>query len=88
MENTDQIGKDYLENFVQDFLQIDSKTFTNLVDNKAILPWEKKIQIKSYVKSKKNRSQAVTQELKNIEKIYYNIKGQKRCFYKKFWFSL
>ena len=38
LENTDQIGKDYLENFVQDFLQIDSKTFTNLVDNKAILP--------------------------------------------------
>ena len=83
LENTDEIGKDYLENFVKDFLQLDSRTFTNLVDNKVILPREKKIQIKFYVKSKNNRSQTVTQEPKNVEKINYNIKGQKRC-YKKF----
>ena len=52
------------------------------MDNKAILRREK-IQIKFYVKSKNNRSQTVTQEPKNVEKINYNIKGQKRC-YKKF----
>ena len=63
-------------------LLLDSRTFTNLMDNKAILRREK-IQIKFYVKSKNNRTQTVTQEPKNVEKINYNIKGQKRC-YKKF----
>ena len=29
LENTDEIGKDYIENFVNDFLQSDSTTFTN-----------------------------------------------------------
>ena len=56
--------------------------------NKAILPREKKIHIKSYVKSEKHGSQTVKQELKNVEKINYNITGQKRSFYKKFKLSL
>ena len=68
-ENTDKIGKKYIKNFVNDFLQIDSTTFTNLVSSKTILPREKKIHIKSYVKSKKNRSQTLKQELQGVEKI-------------------
>ena len=57
---------------------------TNLVDSKTILPREKKMHIKSYVKSEKNRSQTVKQEIQDVEKISYNIKGRKRTFYKKF----
>ena len=68
LENTGKIGKDYIENFVNDFLQINSTTFTNLVDTKTILPTEKKIHTKSYVKSEKNRSQTVKQELQDVEK--------------------
>ena len=68
LENTDEKGKDYIENFVNDFLQINSTTFANLTDSKTILPREKKIHIKSYAKSEKNRSQTVKQELQDVEK--------------------
>ena len=73
-ENTDEIGKNYIKNFVNDFLQIDSATFTNLVNSKTILPREKNIYIKSYVKSEKNRSQTVKQELQGVEKLIITLK--------------
>ena len=74
LENTDEIGKNYIKNFVNDFLQIDSATYTNLVNSKTILPREKNIYIKSYVKSEKNRSQTVKQELQGVEKLIITLK--------------
>ena len=48
------------------------------------IPVVKEVQVKSYVKSEKNRSQVVTQKLDNIEKIKYKMKGKQRTFCKKF----
>ena len=82
---TDTIGRDYLQNFITDFLHIDISTiqtfFSNTVEK---IPVVKEVQVKSYVKSEKNRSQVVTQKLDNIEKIKYKMKGKQRTFYKKF----
>ena len=84
LKQTDEIGKNYLENFVKDFLQVDNITFENLVSNNTKkLPIQKKIHIKSYVKSEKNRIQVVNKKLENVEKLNYNFKGQKRSFYQK-----
>ena len=57
LKNTDEIGKDYLYNFISDFLNINSLTlqkfFPEMV-NKTIKSVEKKLTIKSYIKSEKN----------------------------------
>ena len=53
----DTIGRDYLQNFTTDFLHIDISTmqtfFSNTVEK---IPVVKEVQVKSYVKSEKNRS--------------------------------
>ena len=71
LKNTDEIGKDYLYNFISDFLNINSLTlqifFPEMV-NKTIISVEKKLTIKSYNKSEKNRPQVVNQELTDIKK--------------------
>ena len=81
---TDEIGRDYLQNFIIDFLHIDISTmqtfFSNTVEK---LPVVKEVQVKSYVKSEKIRSQVVKQNLDNVEKIKYKMKGKQRTFYKK-----
>ena len=56
LKNTDEIGKDYLYNFISDFLNINSLTlqifFPEMV-NKTIISVEKKLTIKSYNKTEK-----------------------------------
>ena len=51
---TDTIGRDYLQNFITDFLHIDVSTmhtfFSNTVEK---IPVVKEVQVKSYVKSGK-----------------------------------
>ena len=51
---TDTIGRDYLQNFITDFLHIDISTiqmfFSNTVEK---IPVVKEVQVKSYVKSEK-----------------------------------
>ena len=43
LKQTDEIGKNCLENFVKDFLQVDNITFQNLVSNNTKkLPIQKK----------------------------------------------
>ena len=53
----DTIGRDYLQNFTTDFLHIDISTmqtfFSNTVEKITVV---KEVQVKSYVKSEKNRS--------------------------------
>ena len=65
LKQTDEIVKNYHENFVKDFLQVGNITFENLVSNntKKKLPIQKEIHIKSYVKSEKNRIQVVNKKL-------------------------
>ena len=53
LENTDEKGKDYIENLVNNFLQINSTTFTNLTNSKTILPREKKDTYKILCKKQK-----------------------------------
>ena len=89
LKQTDEIGKNYLENFVKYFLQVGNITFENLVSNNTKkLPIQQKMHIKSYVKSEKNRIQVVNKKLENVEKINYNFRGQKRSFHKKIIISL
>ena len=60
LKNTDETGKDYLYNFISDFLNINSLTLQNFFPemvNKTIISVEKKLTIKSYNKSEKNRPQ-------------------------------
>ena len=82
---TDTIGRDSSENFITDFLYIDISTmqtfFSNTVEKITVV---KGVWVKSYVKSEKNRSQVVNQNLNNVEKIKYIMKGKQRTFYKKF----
>ena len=87
LKNTDEIGKDYLYNFISDFLKINSltlKIFFSEMVNKTIISVEKKLTIKSYNKSEKNRPQVVNQELTEVKKINYSFKDKQRSFYRKF----
>ena len=81
LKNTDEIGKDYLYNFISDFLNMSSSSLQNFfpeVVNKIIISVEKGFIIKSYNKSEKNRNQVVKQELNNVERITYRFKGKQR----------
>ena len=81
LKNTDEIGKDYLYNFISDFLNMSSSSLQNFfpeVVNKIIISVEKGFTIKSYNKSEKNRNQVVKQELNNVERITYRFKGKQR----------
>ena len=54
------------------------------VVNKTIIPINKKLTIKSYNKSEKNRLKVVNQKLTEVQKMNYVLKGKQRSFYKKF----
>ena len=49
------------------------------------IPVEKTFQVKSYVKSIKNRTQVINQTFFDCEKIKYAVKEKNRRFYKKSW---
>ena len=86
LKNIDEIGKDYLYNFISDFLNINSLTLQNFFPemvNKTIISAKKTLTIKSYNKSEKNRPQVVNQEHTDVKKINYSFKGKQRSFYKK-----
>ena len=86
-KNTDEIGKDYLKNFISDFLNISSLSLQNFFPEmqiKTIISVEKSFTIKSYNKSQKNRDRVVNQELNNVERINYRFKRKQRKFYKNF----
>ena len=51
--------------------------------NKTIISVEKKLTIKSYNKSEKNRPQVVNQELTDVKKVNYLFKGKQGSFYRK-----
>ena len=85
LSNVDEIGKEYIENFIKDLLNLSNRTMKS--NYKVIIkriPVEKTFQVKSYVKSIKNRTQVINQTFVDCEKIRYAVKGKKRTFYKKF----
>ena len=87
LKNTDEIGKDYLKNFISNFLNINSlslQIFFPEMQIKTTISVEKSFTIKSYDKSEKNRDQVVNQELNNVERINYRFKGKQRKIYKNF----
>ena len=86
LKRLDPIGKEYIENFVKDFLCITSETLqTNYQVVEIVrVPVEKTFNVKSYHKSNKNRSQVVYKKFDNCEKRSYTVKEKPRTFYKKF----
>ena len=87
LKGFDQTGKEYIENFIKDFLGISSKTLQRNYKVEGEIkrvPVEKTFNVKSYHKSNKNRSQVVHKKLDNCAKISYSVKGKSSTFYKKF----
>ena len=79
------VAKDYIENFVRDFLRISNKTLeTNFQVSEVVrVPVEKTFNVKSYHKSDKNKSQVVYKKIDNCEKLSYTVKGKPQTFCKK-----
>ena len=85
LKEVDEIGKDYIENFIKDFLNIRDRTLeANYKVEIERVPIEKNFKVKSYTKSNKNRSQVINKTLNNCEKINYKLAGKQRTLYKKF----
>ena len=84
LKEVDEIGKNYIENFIKDFLNISDQTLeANYKVEIERVPIEKNFKVKSYAKSNKNRSQVINKTLSNCKKIYYKLAGKQRTFYKK-----
>ena len=86
VENADSIAKNYIENFIRDFLCISDQTLSSIENdfNVERVPIKETHTIKSYHKSEKNRSQVTNKKLVDCEKISYTFKGKSRTFYKRF----
>ena len=85
LKEVDEIGKNYIENFIKDFLNISDQTLeANYKVEIERVPIEKNFKVKSYTKSNKNRSQVINNTLNNCENIDYKLAGKQRTFYKKF----
>ena len=85
-KNLDDIAKEYLNNFIRDFLSLSPESLQehyHVTTETIRIPKEKMYDVKSYHKSSKNRSQVVYKKFDNCDKLNYSFKGQKRTFYKK-----
>ena len=84
LENSDLIAKDYIENFIKDFLCISDETLKQeSFEVTKRVPIEKSHTVKTYSKSEKIRSQVINKNLVNCEKISYLMNRKSRTFYKK-----
>ena len=74
----DPIGKDYIGNFIKDFLCISNETIEKNyeIENIVRVPVEKTFNVKSYHKSDKNRTQVVYKKFENCEKTFMQSKGK------------
>ena len=84
LKNSDLTTKDYIENFIQDFLCISNKTLETHFEVVERVPIEKSDIVKSYHKSEKNRNQVINKKSVCCEKLSYSFKRKSRIFYKKF----
>ena len=82
-KNLDKEGKDYLENFIKDFLNLSNENLKeNFAVTKVTLPGPQNYNVNH--KSEKCGSQVVYKDLDECKKIEYTVKGRKRSYYKKF----
>ena len=85
LSNVDEIGKEYIEKIIKDFLNVSDQTIqSNYKVNIERTPIQKKFKANSYVKSNKSRAQVINQTFDDCEKIKNAVKGKSRTFYKKF----
>ena len=85
LQNLDNEGKKYLENFIKDFLNLSNETLKeSFAVAKETLPRVPNYNVKSYHKSEKCRSQVAYRNLGECKKIEYTVKGRERSYYKKF----
>ena len=86
IKGVDTVVKDYIENFVKDFLSISNQTLEKnfQVSEVVHVPVEKTLNVKSHHKSDKNRSQVTYKKFDNCEKLSYTVKGKPHTFYKEF----
>ena len=57
---TDEIGKEYIENFIKDFINLSDRTIESTYKLNIIRkPIQKKILVIFYIKSSKNKSQVI-----------------------------
>ena len=84
LKKVDKLGKDYIENFIKDFLNISDQTLkTHYKVETEKVPIEKNFKVKHYTKSNKSRSQVINKTLNNCKKINCKLAGKQRAFYKK-----
>ena len=85
-KSVDSVAKDYIEDFIKDFLCISNQTLEKnfQVSEVVRVPADKTFNVKSYHKSDKNRSQVVYKKFDNCEKLLYTIKEKPQTFHKKF----
>ena len=84
LENTNLNAREYITNFMQDFICLSDETLERNFEVVERAPVEKLHTIKSYHKSEKNRSQVINKKLVSCEKMFYTMKRKSRTFYKKF----
>ena len=81
----DSDGKEYVQNFVVDFLQISDETLNNLFKIEIKLSESrtkpKPFDLKVYHKSNKSRSQVVMKTLNYCNQVQYISKRRKHTFY-------
>ena len=84
IKTLDSDGREYVQNFVVDFLQISDETLNNLFKIETGLSESrtkpKRFDVKVYHKSEKNRSQVVMKTLDDYNQIHYISKRRKRTF--------
>ena len=80
-------GREYVQNFEVDFLQISHETLNNLFKIETKLSESstksKTFDVKVYHESEKNRGQVVMKTLDDCNQIQYISKRRKHTFYKK-----
>ena len=84
LKNADLNAREYIANFIQDFLCISYETLERNFEAVETVSVEKLHTIKSSHKSGQNRSQVINKKLVSCEKISYTMKGKSRTLYKKF----
>ena len=92
IKTLDSDGREYVQNFPVDFLQISDETLNNLFKTETKLSESRTkpntFDVKVYYKSEKNRSQVLKESLNDCNKVEYMNKRRKRTFYKKIWLLL
>ena len=84
LPQANSIERDYLENYIIDFLNINQQTTNSFYKEEITrIPVQKNIQIKFYIKSNKNRTQIINQKVIDCKKINYKLGGKQRTFYQK-----